>query len=62
MMLECSIRYFFIYSLFVGDFGIKGFFRSFFVVDVLWVYSLSGGFFRFSMSVSSGPVFVREVK
>ena len=39
------------YSLFVGGFGIKGFFRSFFVVDVLWVYSLSGGFFRFSLFV-----------
>ena len=43
------------YSLFVGSFGIKGFFRSFFffffVVVVLWVYSLSDDFFRFSMFV-----------
>ena len=39
------------YGLFIGGFGIKGFFRSFFVVVVLWVYSLSGGFFRFSMFV-----------
>ena len=40
------------YNLFVGSFGIKGFFRSFFFfIVVLWVYSLSDGFFRFSLFV-----------
>ena len=48
------------YSLFVGSFGIKCLLEvlvskvssdPFFFVVVLWVYSLSDGFFRFSMFV-----------